>query len=436
MERIVLVCGSNEWVVSGEGADAVWGDVRRTGEVTSRGEPLAALTFALRGDVDALQAAFNSLTSFGDRVGEAGGWLHVTPEGSVEVWRTPVYAASVALLGTPVGDRLAGCLGVRLVMRRAAWWEGTERSLPLTNLHGTGVVDGLRVDNHSDDLHSNVVDVAAGDALGGLPAPVSVELLPEPAVPGVVGSLALGWRRGDAAADFDHVLEGEDAATSLTTSVVTASDASGGAYRTVTWTSTAEQVLLEWTLTSPQLLAAGGRAFRPLLRLASGWLGGELWLRLTLASALSGQPLLWQSPEALLEVGTAVTALTPFALPPWLPDDPPAPMTLALRAIAPGGGSQTLGVDMLHLFPLDDGLRVEIPAALPNGSSVVIDADGTAMAALPTGKLAMPTVDGGPLMLAPGEAHRLYVMQGSGDLPGVGAALRVCLRYQPRVAEV
>lgn len=58
------------------------------------------------------------------------------------------------------------------------------------------------------------------------------------------------------------------------------------------------------------------------------------------------------------------------------------------------------------------------------------------MAALPTGKLAMPSVDGGPLWLAPGEAHRLYVMHGSGDLPGVGAALRVRLRYRPRVAEV
>jgi len=97
-------------------------------------------------------------------------------------------------------------------------------------------------------------------------------------------------------------------------------------------------------------------------------------------------------------------------------------MNLALVGLAPAGGSQTLSVDFLQLFPHDNGMRVCPAALMPDGTHVMVDSGNQlAGALLPTGELRLPMVEGNGLWLLPGTAHRLYLLQGSGDFPGWGS---------------
>jgi len=437
METIWLQAGGEMLVIKGGTAEAVWGEVRRQAVRGERENPRVVLDFAMRGSAAELQAALNGLTRMAALAEREGGWLMVIPEGTEETWRTRVIAMQVEVLGSPVGERLTGSLGVRLMVERDPFWEGEEIALPLTNQHGTAVETGLRLDNHADIAHNNFADVGSADVGGGLMSPLLLEVLPEPAVPGVVGELSFGWWQGADVQPFNHVLEGEAAVTGLTTSLVSASDASGGYLRTVSWSSAANTELMSWTLTGANLDAGGGRVFRPLLRLGAGWLGDEMWLSLVLTSSQSGLPPLWQSTEVVLEAGQALVRFPPLNLPPWQPSAPPAPMNLALVGLAPAGGSQTLSVDFLQLFPHDNGMRVCPAALMPDGTHVMVDSGNQlAGALLPTGELRLPMVEGNGLWLLPGTAHRLYLLQGSGDFPGVGAAVRVKASYRPRVWDV
>jgi len=437
METIALEAGGETLVVKGDTADAVWGEVRRQAVRGERGNSQVHLDFAMRASAAELQAALNSLTRMASLAGREGGWLLVSPEGSEETWRTRVTAMRVDVLGSPIGERLTGSLGVQLRLERDPFWEGAECDLPLSNQHGTAVVTGLRLDNHADGAHDNFADISAEDVDGGLPSPVTVEVQPEPAVPGVVGELSFGWWQGADASGFTHVLEGEAATTSLTTTLVAASDASGGYLRTGSLCSAASTELMSWTLTGANLEVGGGRTFRPLLRLGAGWLGGEMWLSLCLSSSLSGLPPLWQSQEVLVNAGEALVRFPPLNLPPWQPTDTPAPMKLALVGLAPGGGSQTLSVDFLQVIPSENGMRVYPAALMPHGTHVIVDsATLRAEALLPTGELRLPMVAGDGLWLQPCTDHRLYLLQGTGDFPGVAAAVRVKASYRPRVWDV
>lgn len=147
-------------------------------------------------------------------------------------------------------------------------------------------------------------------------------------------------------------LEAEAGTVLAGTGTSTASgSASGGNYRAFTWSGTTETELIKWTLSAASLAYLGGRSWRAFARVTSAPTNVTR-MRAKLkygALTLAQSELVPVSGSALLEIGA-------ISVPPY--EAAGATYTaLDLTIAALGTGTNVLGLDALHLLPVD-GYRV------------------------------------------------------------------------------
>jgi len=361
----------------------------------------------------------------------AGAGLHLMPSAADSEWESRLLDGRAELLGGGTLERGRGSQVVRLLLTRSDYWQGSLTALPLSNPNGTDVTDGLALFNHcdSDALHANYAD--ASGAQGSLPAPAQVELIHDRTGPEPLGDL---WLGAGLAPLPGGMLEGEDGATNLTTQILSDATCSGGAYRQVSWNTAAELDVLHWELTQGWLGQAGGRCFRPLLRVANHFTHSDLRLFVQVRTAAS---VLFESPAVTLQPGVRLQELPPVLLPPWVPVlDPPAALTLALIARRAGGGSTALDVDFVALMPLQGWRRYASLAGLPYGARLIDDPiTGRCVVLHPqSGELAGHVVYGPGLEVQPGQAQRFWSLFSTGSPAGMDIAAQVRLKvtYRPR----
>lgn len=364
------------------------------------------------------------------RSGQAAG-LHLMPTAADSEWEARLLDGRVELLGAGTAERGRGSQAIRLLLVRGDCWQGTLTALPLSNPGGTNVTGGLPLFNHCDGdaLHANYADSSGGQ--GSLPAPARVELIHDS---GGADAITDIWLGAGALPLPDGVLEGEAAESSLSTLIMDDASCSGAQYRRVSWSGSTQVDLLHWQLSSAWLGQAGGRPFRPLLRLANLFDFSDLRLSMQVRTAES---ILAESKAQTLPPGVRLQELPPVLLPPWIPaNDPPATLTLALIGRRPAGGDSTLDVDFLALLPLQGWRRYWSLNGLPYGARLVDDPlDGRCVALHPQGgELAGHVAQGPGLEVQPGQAQRFSALFATGSPAGMDISTQVKLKvsYRPR----
>lgn len=396
------------------------GPCRETIDLALEGEPASVDAFIL--------ALENALTRA--RTGADPVWLGCAPQSGAP-YSSPVRDGWLEYLDYGSSDRARGVQTLRLSLLRADYWEGPEQPAPLTNHNGSGITTGLDIENHHDPAHQNYVDVVETALVGDLPAPARLEWLnTDPARPLLDGWL--GSYQDSVFAPPNITLEGEDAATSLTTAVYAEAGCSNGQYRRVSWSGPGEVILMQWTLARDRLAALAGRALLPAARFNPAWPATDLWVQWRIWHSSS---LLACSDWTLPRAGAMLQDLPGLNLPPWpLPGDAqPAELTLALAASRQSSDAAAIGVDMIQLLPLDYWRKFTAgPGAGPQWALNDDAPRGLTYAAhAASGELVTHTALGAPVMLWPGRRQRLWLLHGGAAME-IDHSTRVRLLYRPR----
>jgi hypothetical protein len=251
-------------------------------------------------------------------------------------------------------------------------------------------------------------------------------------IPGWVGPIYLSVNNNLVPGDpITHWLEGENAYNGTVTA---SADCSNGAYKALSWTGTAEEELIWWQVDRAVLGLGGGRYYRPLMRFFPAPTAGDVWLKLRIQS---GTMPVWEGPWQRLSPGVELQELSSLRLPPYLAGETHLlPLYLMVLGRRSAGGSTSLGVDYLHLAPLD-GWRKLVTRGWGMGADAVLEDDGFQDCVYLNESGEYKTdylVYGEPPRLYPGRLQRLYYLMMNRDTlaaePGRGFRLR--LYYRPR----
>lgn len=236
---------------------------------------------------------------------------------------------------------------------------GAPSVLPLTNMHGTDVTTGLRVDNRNDANGQNYVEIKAADLDGEQEFLVELDLESDTGEAEQNSKIYIGCRRGDLT--FKHILE-DNAAAAVFGSPAPTADAdysSGGTYTIVSFADTDGEVeLFRWDLSDAEMAATQG-AFRFLGRLQEG----DFWdQNANYSIAVKyGSTILYQS-EWISPLDTTINLLDfgTIYLPPWLVGTPTnlAGLSISLMGEHKSTGTVSLNLDYMALMPQDGGYRI------------------------------------------------------------------------------
>lgn len=327
-----------------------------------------------------------------------------------------VEQSRLELLGGGTADRARGFQGLRLHLTRQDWLAQEGVPLPLYNPNGSGIIDGLTLHNHFDAEHVNFVDVQAADIAGTQPAEAVLMLETGSSPARRLGRIVMagGSSLWDVNGEFQHVLEGEDAAPGPDCSasqVLVDTSAGNAGYQTFQWTSVVEAHVLSWTVSGSQLAWLAGRGFRPAARLQSLPPVGVRW-RWKIVEPDSGA-VLDQSSQYLLD-STKVLQVLPAVFPPLHTSITPySAFRLEAWLESTMVGTKQIDLDFVQLLPLENFVLCEPLGGLAQGQRLVLDwinnqfySENDA-----SGEKSMThRVSGAPLVLRPGCNHRIYVL--------------------------
>lgn len=366
-------------------------------------------------------------------------YLNLQTAPGAPFWRTPIREGHLTLLGSGAASQ-----GLRLTLRRPAWWEGDLQALPLSNPTGTRLTTGLTLTNHQDghNGHVNFAALAAVDLPGSLPAPFQ-------AVVRAVGSaeslqtvlMGLGSDLEDADGALGHALEGEaaQAGAGAALSVVSDPTASGGAFARLTWSAATWASLATWTLPAAALGYLRGRGVHPVLRLASVPPQAGLVLAWRVSPAPGAAPLA-QSALFPLTLGHALQVGPALTLPPLdLGGGPYPALCLELWAESTPTTPATLEVDFVHLLPAEGWLQAHPLGGTPPGWDLVLDGrEGCLYSRDPASGARAPThlLAGEWPGLRPKRGHRFYLLWETHNGAACEAQVTLRLFLRPRREEV
>ncbi len=354
----------------------------------------------------------------------------ISAEGETE-WRSALAQGQVQYLDHGSASRARGSQMLRLSLQRMNAWEGGLKEAALSNPHGSMVMGGLQLDNHSDGGHACWADVDTSGMAAGLPSLARVEIANSLESSGQMADLWLGDYRGTSAPP-ECVLEGELGLTGYSSTLVSDSTSSNGLFRRVTFTASGELVLLKWTLSAAQLAAFGGLLVRPLVRFASAFSDSDLWAQLRLMVNAS---VTASSNWMLLQAGQKLQDLPALQLPPWpLPADAaPAPLSLAWVISRAASTSCVLDVDFVHLTPAEGWRKFSALRAMTYGATLVDDRAARLFYTFDpaTGASQQHAAAGPGVMLWPGQRQRLYLLHGGADCE-IAYRSQMRVFYRPR----
>jgi hypothetical protein len=337
------------------------------------------------------------------------------------------------------GDHKNPRVRVRIVWKRKPWWDLEEVELPLTNRNGTAVTGGLAIGNHHDGTTDNFVTIADTAVEGGFPAAMRLQFKNTTAGTNRANRLYVGCMNRSNVFDFAHIIQGQSSALG---SSVSDAGASGGAYRTQSWSGTSETILFRWEIPQATLNVASGRYYRILLWLFSALAGSvtdlEVQWRLRLGAASILSQTEWEPlPTGRKLVESASIQLPPRPLGDGLEGMNYYPLDLLLVARRLGGASTTLDVDFLQITPLD-GYRSYRSLGFQIDTDVVLVDDGVANHLYTidwstSGAVSNYVANGPHIRLYPNHTNRLYFLVSGTTGDSISRTAEVQIYYRPRV---
>lgn len=265
------------------------------------------------------------------------------PDGSTDIGRSEILTGRVEFdPGVLDMQWVNRKIEVTIFWTRRWYWELDEQELALST-GGVYTTGGQVVYNHSTtDPEVNWVKFTPEG--GVLPAPVRIE------IKNLVNDSSRNYTYYINHAVWSdlttvgHILQGEAVASGGST--VVSATASGGGYRSVTWTGDTSQEVLTWTLSTALLNAMQGNYARMLARFVTITAG--IWFKWKVK--LEGSVI--AETEEVLSTAEAIQDLDTLQLPPYLVGAGDLyPLTLTLCARKAGGG--TIGLDFVQIGVLD-----------------------------------------------------------------------------------
>jgi len=241
MEELVLSVGSTQVHLSGAGIVAPVKGCRRNkpkevGENVE--EKLDVVLHGLPAVVDdwlkMIEGLFSRVT-----LGEQA-TLSLKAAAGLASYESKVVGGRVELLGRGSMDLKRGGLGVAVYVQRLNYWEGDVVAVPLSNPHGTDVIDGLQHENEfSLSGYFNFANINGADIDGEVPAPAIVKIKHDDlSDTNLLANVLVSQEVVYNLLPGDTFLEGAMGDSVLNWGVVMSSTASSGAYGLVQWDQT------------------------------------------------------------------------------------------------------------------------------------------------------------------------------------------------------
>lgn len=375
-----------------------------------------------RGNKNSLTRLFEQAKRYQDKKVGPRVYVQFKPESGDDTYRAEILSGRCELeegtLNVNVGLYGAGRIGARITWRRRYYWEGPETQVPLTNGNGTDDTSGLTIYNHDDAHagHDNYVQIAADDVDGDLPSPARIELTNSYNDSDEDSHVWIGHNVLSDPANFDHILEAEDATGASATANATCS---GGEYVATTLSTDSETTMLTWALSSSFLTDCNGAHFRVLARFredattAANITDVKFRLKLQVDNRT-----IWQGEQVRPKVGDSyvIRDLGIIRLPPWPIESGQSSvaMNLLLTGQRTSGVNETIDLDFLMLVPTDgfrllervgDGVAYN-ERLVDDGISETVYVDTGASTARRSNVVAV----GKPVMLWPNTLQRLYFL--------------------------
>lgn len=293
----------------------------------------------------------------------------------------------------------------------------------------------------------NYVDVSE-TIIGDLLAPVKISY--ENDYSSAYGYGVLGIFAGIARGDHDAlpvILQGEDGTSgALTTkTIVTGSGhSSTGEYARYIWAVDSEQDIVRWTIPASFAKASAGRYYKVLLVATAGVYPFDYNARFRVRLVFPGNYVTGKTP--LFEgrqvnyggvASLAAIDLGDVQLPPWYDDDDPAELLLVVTCEVAGGDDG--GIDYVVLIPTTEYRSYGyVSDTLEEDETLVDDgAKDQVKITTDTGTSGFFTKSGSPLMLQPGERHRIFVQPNMGKLNYTAVrTMTITASYRPRYSTV
>ena len=223
--------------------------------------------------------------------------LCLKPAVNLPVYESRVISGRVELMGLGSMDLKRGGLGVALIIERENFWEGEEVTVPLSNLHGSDVVNGLVVDNqyHPAMGMVNHALIHGADILGEIPAPATVRIKNNDSkYLYTLGKIVVGQDVVYNLLEEDAWIEGSLGSSSLNYGAVSNSGASFGAYGLVQWSSMSVVEVVRFVLDNDRAARFGGRSVRPILRMFNVITTDDYWIRVKVKQGDAVEYSRWQ----------------------------------------------------------------------------------------------------------------------------------------------
>jgi hypothetical protein len=287
-------------------------------------------------------------TRTGDR-----GYLYLQMSSDTANWRSEVLSARLEVQQDGLRHWAANGTEALLIVTRRPYWEAvSETEIELDNgSTGSPTTGGVTIYNHDDGdaNHDNWVDIASTEIEGNLPAPLRLAF--KSTTGGTVASrdFWIAANTHNDPANFDHILEGEDA-DSIT--VLGTAGQSGAQYGRGSWTTSIAHTtnLFNWILPTAMMADCAGDFFRVVARFTSAPSSDyEFQLHVKFPGDAAPTTTLWDGPK-FTSTGRKFQDLGIVQLPPGIPSDAHDSVSLVLT-MAYDGGSGNLDIDFVQLTP-------------------------------------------------------------------------------------
>jgi len=358
MEVLKLQVGTTQVDLSGAGIVApVKGcrrehpkDVGKTSSKTDlREEKINVILHGLPAVVDDWLKMIESLFSRVD-LGEQA-TLTIKPAASLQSYESKVISGRLELLGNQTMDLKRGGMGVSLVMLRENIWQGQEVTVPLSNPHGSGVLNGLTVDNqyYLTDGKIHYALISGPDVQGELPAPATVKIKSIDSG-NLLANIIISQDVIYNLLPADAWIEGALADSAWNFGAVLNAGASGGQYGLVQWTIPGATELVKYVIDAERAARFAGRLVRPILRMFSEVTTDDYWIRCKVKQGEAIEYTRWQK----IKPYKKVQILPAIHIPPKdLRTSEMFGVVFSLEVQRNVSGTHTLTIDDINLMPVD-----------------------------------------------------------------------------------
>lgn len=396
---------------------------------------------AIRANVQAINRFFYQAASYHRNRSGKRIYVEFDPDGSGTPYRSLLYSGAAHPSEEMLGGEWGGVnIEYELEWERDPYWEGPLTQIPLSNESATDTTSGITVNNVNDATGWNWVTISSSDIAGDLPAPIKLEMQNSTDAAVSAREFYVFHNVYSNPSGFVHIIEAE---TSTDTHVTSTTDATSSslAYAAIAWDSEATTKIASWPLSSSDMSDAAGGRFALLTRWRGNFPLTDCWIRFKLENPVDASEI-WVGNLTLISSttdGDELTLLDTLRLPPYLEGQTNL-QALALTMYGKRSSTDNaIALDYIQLSPIsgDSGwLRFYSVGQGVYASEYFIHDDTEGITYRQDGsgnKSAVFAQYGGPILLSPNVAQRLYFLTSNyAGNAEIAQTWTVKLWYRPR----